>query len=379
MSEKIPQTQFNPTRYALLQRASFLQGDVARENFLAWNAQIDWNAHLNTDEYRLLPQLVRSLSAQNFEHAWSGKFRGIARKAWVTNNLLFRELAPTLKILRDANIGTLVLYGGAFARRYDSEYVMSYGASDCGILVREQQARDAYQFLARNGWKPTPEISERVLAKYLTARFSHAFQNARGEQIILQWQLIPHCNAVEADAEFWGRAEEIELHDVRVLTLNPTAQLVHTALFGAQARGATPMQRASDAMLLLNAARNEIEWETVFALAQTRRVVLPIRETLEYAMRELNAPISSDVLAKIKLLPISAQEKSERALWNATTKRERAEKMWRIAARRSCNANAWQRAFAFPQFLQHWWGLDGAAQLPQRAFAAINLRQAGPA
>ena len=368
----LSQTQFNRTRYQLLQRASFLQSDAAREHFLKWNAQIDWDAHLNTDEYRLLPQLVRNLSAQNFDHALFGKFRGIARKAWVTNNLFFRELAPTLRILREANIETLVLYGGAFALRYDSEFPLAYNAADCGILVREQQARDAYQLLARNGWKPTPEISERVLDKYFTARFFHAFQNARGEQIILQWQLIPHCNSVDADAEFWRDAQKTKMSDVSVLTLNPTAQLVHTALFGAHARGATPMQRASDVMLLLNACANEIEWEKFFALLTAHRVVLPIRETLEYAahMRNETAFVPYE---KINALPIAPQEKNERALWNATTKWERGEKIWRVAARRHCNANGLQIAFTFPKFLANWWGLENELQLVSRAVSAFFI------
>jgi hypothetical protein len=54
-----PQTQFNAARYQLLQRASFWQGDDARANLRAWNAQISWDDHLNADEYRLLPQLAR--------------------------------------------------------------------------------------------------------------------------------------------------------------------------------------------------------------------------------------------------------------------------------------------------------------------------------
>lgn len=131
-----PQTQFNAARYQLLQRASFWQGDDARANLRAWNAQISWDDHLNADEYRLLPQLARDLSARKIEHAWLGKFRGIARKAWVTNQLFFRALAPTLKKMRDAKIEPLLLYGGAFALRYDVEYPLAYNAADCGILVR---------------------------------------------------------------------------------------------------------------------------------------------------------------------------------------------------------------------------------------------------
>lgn len=72
---------------------------------------------------------------------------------------------------------------------------------------------------------------------------------------------MPHCNAVDADAPFWRDAQETKLSDIAVLTLNPTAQLVHAALFGAHARGTTPMSRARDVMLLLNARANEIEWK----------------------------------------------------------------------------------------------------------------------
>ncbi len=364
------QEQFNPTRFAQLERASFLRGAAALENFQAWNAQIDWREHLNADEYRLLPQLFRNLSAQQVQHPLLGKLGGIARKAWYDNQLFFHRLAPSLHELHAAHIETLLLYGGALALRYDREYVLSQGA-DCGILVRSSDARRAFQQLRRLGWHARLSISERALERYLQARYFHTFQNTQGERLVLQWQLFPHCDQNDFDAEFWRCAQETTMNGVPVFTLHPTAQLLHTCVYGARTRGATRWQRESQVLLLWNAASWEMDWEQFLKQMQTQRVTLPVRQVLLALSREFDLPVPSFMLEKIKTLSVSADEQREQSLWNATTRRERIAQLWYLARRRSCATNGFQQALHFPNFLQSWWGLEHLADLPRRALIAL--------
>lgn len=370
------QTRFDAARFKHLLRASFCTGSAALEHFSAWNAQINWDDHLNTEEYRLLPQLQRNLSAQGFRHERLGKFKGIGRKAWYNNNLFFHRLAPGIREFRNAGIETILLYGGALALQYDNEYVLDYGA-DCGILVRGREMHNAFRLLERAGWSAIPAISERALEAYGNARYAHTFQNQNRDRVVLQWQLIPHCNQRDTDAEFWERAQEIKMNDVPARVLHPTDQLLHTCVPGPGARGGSRWQRMSDAMLLLRAASPEMEWEAFVARTRAQRVVVPVREVLTSLAQEFPARIPAPALEKIEKMPVSRDEVPAQRLWNATTPRERAAQLWHLAARRSCKATAFERAAAFPEFLQSWWGLESVADVPKRSVMALWRQNAG--
>lgn len=370
-----PQTQFDPARFKQLLRASFGAGDAAIENFQAWNAQINWDDHVNGEEYRLLPQLYRNLAAQGFQHPLLGKFKGIGRKAWYNNNLFFHRLAPTLQTMRDAGIETIVLYGGALALRYDNEYVMGFGA-DCGILVRTKDMRRAFKVLAHMGWNALPAISEHALRAYGNARFAHTFQTERGERLGLQWQLIPHCEQNDAEGEFWERARETTMDGTAVRVLEPTDQLLHSCVLGPGARGGSHRQRMMDAMLLLRSASHEIDWKAFPARIRAQHVVLPALDVVTTLAQEVPDLVPPGALQELKALPVSNDERRERDLWNATTRRERIGQLWQLAARRSCGANAFERMVRFPVFLREWWGLENLVEVPKRGLAAVR-RQNG--
>lgn len=366
-----PQTQFNPARFHLLRQASFGAGASALEAFRAWEAQIDWREHVNTSEFHLLPCLYRNLSAQGITHPRLATFKGIARKAWYHNNLYFHRLTPTIQALHEASVKTLLLYGGAFALRYDRQYVLEYGG-DCAILVPNSLALCAFETLARLGWQPLPVIPPRALPDYLQARFFHAFQNAEGERLTLQWQLLPHCPRDDADAPFWERACETTMGSVPVLTLEPTDQLLHTCVFGQSPRGASSWRRVTEAQLLLCAASAEINWDAFLTRVSGSGLVLPVRQVFAALDASVSARVPSAVLAKIAALSVSAYERRAPYWWNPETPRARVARVWQLAARRACQQRSIARALAFPRFLAHWWGLENVTHLVPRAFTALR-------
>jgi hypothetical protein len=96
-----------------------------------------------------------------------------------------------------------------------------------------------------------------------------------------------------------------------------------------------------------------------------------VREILTTA-QPFGSYVPERVLAQFNTVPISAAEQADRVLWDAPTRVDRVKKLWRIGARRACQPNAVRGAFAFPTFLQHWWGLDSVAELAPRAMSAVR-------
>lgn len=362
-----PQTDFDPQRFELLLQACFLRGPNAVAAFEQWNSYNDWDDGFNTDEFRLFPQLYRNLVAQNFDHPLMAKFRGIARKAWYNNNLLFHRLASTLKELRDGGIPILVLGGAAFALRDYKDHVLS-PSPGVGLFIHPHDARATFATLRQGGWQSRPDLPANDIDAFFATRYFTYWQHPNGDRLFLQWQLLPDCPTKTNDSTFWERAQEISVDGVPALVLDPTDQLLLSCSLGSLPLGAPRPQRSSDVLLLLSAASEEINWDQFLAHLQTQHIVFPAREILPPLAATFNTLIPASVIEKLVALPISSDEQKSRILWDAVTPNERAQQLWRIYERRSCNSNA----ASFPSFLQHWWGLDSIVQLPRHALSSAR-------
>jgi hypothetical protein len=109
---------FRPTaRQELLLRAALLP---TAEAGAAWSEWAAGPAMDNLDEgsYRLLPLVYRNLKAQRIQHRLMGTLKGLYRRAWCENQLLFHRTVGVLESLRKAGIPTLLLKGAALALEY---------------------------------------------------------------------------------------------------------------------------------------------------------------------------------------------------------------------------------------------------------------------
>src|SRR2546422_8135768 len=107
----------------LLLRAALLQGKNSIEAWEKWKSSTDIN-QLDLGSHRLLPQLYRNLHVQGVKDRLLEKFKGIYRRTWCDNQLLFHEVSALLRSLGDAGIETIVLKGAALA-------LLHY--RDCGL------------------------------------------------------------------------------------------------------------------------------------------------------------------------------------------------------------------------------------------------------
>jgi len=216
----------------LLLRAALLQGKNSIEAWEKWKSSTDIN-QLDLGSHRLLPQLYRNLHVQGVKDRLLEKFKGIYRRTWCDNQLLFHEVSALLRSLGDAGIETIVLKGAALALLHYRDCGLR-PMNDFDVMVHVEQRSAAIDLLRKLGWTPIPRSPEGVTETYLSVVNSHGFTHIAGRECDLHWHLFPECCQVDADNDFWEQAVPFEIHDVLSRSLAPTDQLLHVCVHGAE-------------------------------------------------------------------------------------------------------------------------------------------------
>lgn len=350
----------------LLLRASLLQGYEAVDAWHQWRAGADID-RLDPGSFRLLPLLYRNLHTHQVEDPWMGKIKGIYRATWYRNQMRFRTAADLLRALHDAGIQTMILKGAALALLYYKDLGLR-PMDDWDALVPTQWAPRAIDLLIELGWTPVQRRREAFTEAYFSVLHAHLFRDSTGHSLDLHWHALADGCHANADDDFWQGAVPAKIHDVPTCALNPADELFHTCVHGARWTHVPPFRWLADAMVIIQAAHPEIDWERLAAQARERRLVLPVRDTLEYLRDRLDAPIPQAVLESLRQSPVSRAEQAEyRLITRAQGVLGQLPAKW-FRYRRSLWAAGHDvspiRLAGFLRYLQLFWGLDHLWQLP---------------
>jgi hypothetical protein len=330
--------------------------------------------HPDLGSFRLLPQLYRNLSRQGVDDPLLLRFKGVARKEWYKNQRFFSSVVQPVEVLNQAGIQSMLLYDPAMALRCASDYRIGTTAT-LAILVPTRQAICAAECLGRNGWISESGMLSALMANHLSLAYMHAFNDTLQRRIQLHWHLLPECCQLEADQEFWAGAVTVKLHDTQVLILDPADHLLHICVQDTMISCCSTFVRAVDAMLLIQAAREELDWARLIRQATERGLVLPVISVLDYLQANLADPIPDEALAKLRAMPVPKQQQVEFRLKNSQIL------IWRRLLRlwfnylRGANGLNWPRkVVGFAGYLKHYWRLDHWWQLPLQAVSALRYR-----
>jgi len=346
----------------LLLRAAFLPGEEAIQAWEKWKSIVDVD-DLDHGSYKLLPQLYRNLQDQGVSHPLMMKFKGYYRYTWSKNLLFLQNVAALLRSLHQVGIETLILDGAALASHFYQEHGLR-PVDDFAILVRTEQTVAAVKRLRALGCNPMWEWPEALAETYVSVGHAHPFYGADGDRIHLHWHVLPECRRINADGDFWHGAVSTTIHDVSTYVLNPTDQLLRVCVQGASLRAMPSFPWVADAMKLLTAVQAEIDWDRLIMQAQKRRLILPLRDTLDYVQDVLDAPIPSAVFERIQRFPTTKQEQIEHKLKTHRMALWRRLSGWFIYSRYMSHTDWVHQIVGFPKYLQHLWRLDHLWQVP---------------
>lgn len=354
-----------------LLQAALWQGADARRAWEDWQARVDI-MDLDLGSTRLLPLLYHNLKRQGVNDPRMARFQGVYRQSWYKNQLLAGRVTPLLQALRDAGVRTLLLKGAVLIQDYYADWGLR-PMSDFDILVPVSQALRAGEVLTALGWTLGPTELKPPTASVLAMKKSQEYRCPSGERVDLHWHVHPQCLQADADDEFWRDSRPACFRGVETAVPSPTDMFLHVCVHGTQGGlGMPPMRWVADAVIVMERAEAEIDWEALQERARARRLSLPLRDTLTYLADTMRVPVPPGTLAALAAMPTTRAERRAYAAWSAPTMRHSPLLTLLLrydAYRQWAREDGQQEQGQTPlHYLQCWWQLDHLRQVP---FAAL--------
>jgi hypothetical protein len=294
-----------PTRaQELILRAALLQGEAA---LASWN---EWLRSVNIDvidygSHRMVPQLYRNLQRHGVKDPLMERLKGVYRYYLYKNEILMHRIGTLLAAFEEAGIETMVLKGAALIPLYYRESGLR-PMLDADVLVHAHQAEQAMELLTRSQWKPVGFTQPQMRIPIV---HSTPFEDNGGRQLDLHWHLLWECFNANDDDDYWENAIPVQIGGVQTLALSATDQLLHTCWHGARWNEVPPIRWVADAMAILGASAAQIEWTTLLKKAQRHRIILPVKDSLEYLKNKFDAPVPDALLKSMSAVRISKMER----------------------------------------------------------------------
>ena len=344
-------------------RAALLSGPAAIDAWRVWRELVDLE-RLDPGSYRLVPLLCHNLKTQGIEHPDMKLLAEVHRYTWLRNRVIVNQLATVLRLFQSAGIKTMVLKGAPLSLLHYPECALR-PMDDFDVLVPTSQSAAAIEVLRDSGW--TPLEPENLKPHALAVRHSQEFRNPDGLQCDLHWHVLRECLQEDADDDFWSDAVPLDIQGVGTLALNPADQLLHVCSHGLKWDPVPPIRWIADGAMILRHSGG-VDWERLIGQVRKRRLILPVRNALDYLRDLLGACVPDSVLDRFHALPVSRGEEADYlAKLQPIERAGSLGKLWihyRCALRAGRNASLPARILGFLRYLQFLWQIDHLWQVP---------------
>ena len=289
---------FLPTpKQELLLKACLLEGEEALATWQAWRSNTDLD-HLDIQSVRLLPLMVERLQRWEIRDSELNKFRGLQRRTWVQNHLLFRAAGRALRSLGAAQISAMALTGVVLASTF-YETMALRPTDKVDLLVRPADGLKALDLLEGLGWQVVPGQFRPRAADECAVQPSCVLQDSAnpGGRIDLHWRLLRAQFSEAAETALWERAARFEIDGAECLAPSAADMLVHVCVHGAMWNEAPPIQWVVDAAFIVRSGA--VDW--IHFRAQTERLglTLPLLETLNYLRTVMRVAVPDIVIQQL--------------------------------------------------------------------------------
>jgi putative nucleotidyltransferase-like protein len=358
----------------LLLKATLLKTEAALQAWQEWFAQGRLD-RLDIGSFHLLPMTYRNLRSLGYRDPVLMRLRGVNRRAWCENHLLFRRVASVLAMFHNAGISTLLLKGAALTLLYYHDFAVR-PMQDLDILVPEERALDAVALLETQGWSRNTLPAVRLGRFFLSYRHSAEFTRQPQERFDLHWHVLFQACYREADRPFWEASVPVMVEGISTRALCATDQLLHVCVHGVAWNNTPPLRWVADASCILESSA--IDWQRLLLIAASCRVIPSLRDGLRYLVNTVEAPVPNEVMQKLESMPVTSSEELEylfhlQQLGSlGVTHSVRA--LYSQYRRTMRGKSPLERVVGIPIFLQHYWGLDRPWRTIARTFNYARKR-----
>lgn len=304
--------QPNPSQELLL-KSALLDGQSMRQAFGDWAANTSLD-QVDYASYRLFPLVYQNLKKEGLHHPYIKNIKKAYVETWAKNKVLFRKTVPILLAFTESDIDTLVLKGVSLTLNYYRDFGLR-PMSDVDLLISAKHFDEATSLLQQLGWTPQLKSPDESLPTFLSMHHALNFTNSEGYSIDLHSHALKVCLSSDADIDFWKGALPLEIEGIHTQCLNPTDELYHTCIHGAEWNPMPPIRWIADAVSILN-SRVEIDWDRMISQAKKHRMPLQLFDSMQYLQDCFNIPIPTKFFSSLKAIPITKQEKREYLIQN---------------------------------------------------------------
>jgi hypothetical protein len=353
--------------------AILLPDDRWQAAWLRWRAGADLD-RLAPGAFRLMPQLFQRLRASEQDEPWMGRLQGIHRHTWAHNQMLLRDAANVAQALQQAGVPVMLIKGAAMILGHYHDAGLC-PTVDIDILVPDTLAVQAVACLAAVGYTATHRYEGALPEKYLRVGFSHAFRNARGNEIDLHWHMLYLRAFPGSDDAFWRHAIPATLAGVPVMLPSPTDMLLMACLHGLCWSSTSSIRWVADAAHLIRTS--VIDWNLLATYAEWKGVALPLQLALTYLRDRVELPVPTETLQRIASAPVDQTDRwvlktysgPENLLWNTLSLWFRYARFPRVEPARFASLLA-----GFPDYLATYWALPSVRKVPGFALRKVLRR-----
>lgn len=355
-----------PAQLLVLHAALDRDREQAHAAWRRWRRGVDFD-EVDHGSTRLLPLVYRRLGPDAFDAEVVGRLKGLYRRSWSRNQLLFKRAAEAVELLGAAGIETLVIKGASLA-------LLSYGdvgvrpMDDVDVLVPFERTGEAISVLAAAGWSPDKDDP----ATWIQVHHSLGFAGPREGEVDLHWFALWQP---ASDRELWVASVPMELAGTGTRAPSAADQLLLACVHGTPWSPLPPFRWIADAVTVIRSAGEQLDWDRLAAEAERRRLTVATAAALAYLREEFDAEIPDAVLGQLRAAPAS---RHERAAFRAACRPDSPLRTLRMAwdryrRLRDLDTGA-PRPDDFPGFACRFWGVDSVWQLPPHAVRAFTRR-----
>nr|NQU92800.1 nucleotidyltransferase family protein [Bacteroidota bacterium] len=279
-----------------LLQAALLSGNDMLLALQKWRELVDFETDIRFASFRMLPLLYQNLHQHNIDDPIMPRLKGIYRKAWSNNHILFHKAAAVLRYLQNEGIQTIILKGIALTTLVYKNFGVRPMA-DMDILVPLSQATKSIALLKNDGWIAQ---NEQYLEYNLKYGRSITFCDIKNTELDLHWHPIfeAHDNITEND--FWKFAIPLEVAGVKTLAFGITDTLFHTIVHGMRYNPEPPIRWVADATMLINNEPDKIDWDRIIHHSKKFRVFLQMKSSLNYLKDAFHVQVPENVLSELE-------------------------------------------------------------------------------
>lgn len=276
----------------LLLKACVLDKENAIDAWREWQKYVDIEK-LDAASNSLLSQLYYNLSACKVKNLELERLKGIYKRNWYANQILFQKLKVILKNLGNSNIPTILLGDSAIAAGYYQSYSQRV-IHQFSLLLHPDDGKLAVSLLQKHGWS----VNDRTQFILEKNNLLVLLENESRNKLQLISNIFWTASQEYTNKQIWINTTTCKINSINTLILDSTEIFLYLCLALFDWNKNKSIVFLIDAMIVLNQTE-KFDWQKLIIQAQKYQLGLTLKSMLVLLQKIFQLSIPDWVLSKL--------------------------------------------------------------------------------